>query len=228
MKLFKFGVIGSAGGSALKAAMKCMSKCETIGLRPCIVVDRECGLLEWARTNEVENKLINYVSRKQFSTEVNSYFDSLGVNRVIMYYSRLIEDPLLKEKRMYNIHPSLLPAYPGLSAVKQAKDGAALLLGASLHSVDEGVYTGKLCCQVATKNLRSYDLMSAQSISFLQKTWLTINWIEDALGLKSENDTFSSSEYIHLCTNPIRSKSIYLKFLEIEKTINIPNPMIYT
>ncbi|MDG2213230.1 MAG: hypothetical protein P8M70_05345, partial [Verrucomicrobiota bacterium] len=58
---------------------------------------------------------------------------------------------------------------------------------------------------------------------FLQKTWLTINWIEDALGLRLEDDNFSSSEYIHLCTDPIRSKSTYLEFLEIEKTVNIQN-----
>jgi len=222
MKRVEFGVIGSAGGSALKAAIKCM--CETITVRPYIVVDRKCGLLNWAKTNKIENTIIDYASKKKFSSEVNSYFDSVGVNRVIMYYSRLIGAPLLEEKSMYNIHPSLLPAYAGLSAVKQAKDGAALVLGASLHSVDEGVDTGKLCYQVVTKNLRNYGLMSAQRISFLQKTWLTINWIEDALGLKSENDKFSSSEYIDLCTNPIRSKSTYLEFLKIEKTVNIQNP----
>jgi phosphoribosylglycinamide formyltransferase-1 len=221
MKLIEFGVIGSAGGSALKAAIKCM--CKTTSLKPYIVVDRQCGLWEWAKINKIENKFIDYASKKRFSEDVNSYFDSVGVSRVIMYYSRLVEDPLLKEKNMYNIHPSLLPAYSGISAVKQAKDAAALVLGASLHCVDEGVDTGKLCCQVATKNLRNYGLVSAQSISFLQKTWLTINWIEDALGLRLEGGNFSSSEYIHLCTDPIRSKSTYLEFLEIEKTVNIQN-----
>jgi len=221
MKLFEFGVIGSAGGSPLKAAIKCV--CETITVRPYIVVDRECGLLDWAKTNKIENTIIDYASKNQFSDEANSYFDSVGVNRVIMYYSRMVGAPILEEKSMYNVHPSLLPAYSGLSPVKQAKDGAALVLGASLHSVDEGVDTGKLCYQVATKNLRNYDLTSAQRISFLQKTWLTINWIEDALGLKPENDKFSSSEYIDLCTRPIRSKSAYLEFLEIEKTMSFEN-----
>ena len=219
MKRVEFGVIGSAGGSALKAAVKCT--CEKITVKPYIVVDRQCGLRDWANTNKINNIIINYTSKKIFSEEVNSYFDSVGVNRVIMYYSRLIGAPLLEEKIIYNIHPSLLPAYPGLSAVKQAKDDAALDLGASLHLVDEGVDTGEVCYQVATKNLRNFDLMSAQRISFLQKTWLTINWIEDAVGLESENDQFSSSKYIDLCTNPIRSKSVYLEFLEIEKTVII-------
>ena len=50
-------------------------------------------------------------------------------------------------RRVLNIHPALLPAFPGLDAQKQALDHGVKFTGCTLHLVDEGVDTGPIVCQ---------------------------------------------------------------------------------
>jgi phosphoribosylglycinamide formyltransferase-1 len=49
--------------------------------------------------------------------------------------------------RILNIHPALLPSFPGLEAQKQALEGGAKFTGCTVHLVDEGVDTGPILCQ---------------------------------------------------------------------------------
>jgi phosphoribosylglycinamide formyltransferase-1 len=51
--------------------------------------------------------------------------------------------------RIINVHPSLLPAFPGVRAVQQAIDGGARVVGVTVHLVDEGVDTGAILLQRA-------------------------------------------------------------------------------
>lgn len=62
---------------------------------------------------------------------------------------RLIGDVLLRhyEGRMVNIHPSLLPSYPGLDAIGQAIDDGATKSGVTIHYVDRGMDTGPIIAQ---------------------------------------------------------------------------------
>lgn len=64
-------------------------------------------------------------------------------------YMRLIGTVLLTAfaKRIVNIHPSLLPKYPGLNAIQQAIDNRDNELGVTIHYVDAGMDTGEIICQ---------------------------------------------------------------------------------
>ena len=59
---------------------------------------------------------------------------------------RLVKDPLLSAfpNRILNIHPSLLPMYPGRAAWKQALDDKAEVTGCTVHYVDDGIDTGEV------------------------------------------------------------------------------------
>jgi phosphoribosylglycinamide formyltransferase 1 len=66
-------------------------------------------------------------------------------------FMRLIKEPLLKAfpHRILNIHPSLLPSYPGLHAWEQAVADGAKESGCTVHFVDAGVDTGEVILQAA-------------------------------------------------------------------------------
>jgi phosphoribosylglycinamide formyltransferase-1 len=64
---------------------------------------------------------------------------------------RLVKAPLLEEfpARILNIHPSLLPEFPGLNAWEQALDAGASEAGVTIHIVDSGMDTGPILAQKA-------------------------------------------------------------------------------
>jgi phosphoribosylglycinamide formyltransferase 1 len=66
-------------------------------------------------------------------------------------YMRLLSPPFVRAfpGRILNVHPSLLPAFPGLAAPRQALDYGARITGATVHFVDEGLDTGPIVLQEA-------------------------------------------------------------------------------
>ncbi|TCP24105.1 phosphoribosylglycinamide formyltransferase-1 [Scopulibacillus darangshiensis] len=70
---------------------------------------------------------------------------------ILAGYMRLIGPTLLSayRGRIINIHPSLLPAFPGLNAIEQAYEKGVKVTGVTIHYVDEGVDTGPIIAQEA-------------------------------------------------------------------------------
>ncbi|KAB2659837.1 MAG: phosphoribosylglycinamide formyltransferase [Verrucomicrobia bacterium] len=70
---------------------------------------------------------------------------------VLAGYMRILKGELLRrfEGRVVNIHPSLLPSFPGLAAWKQALDYGVKITGCTVHLVDQGIDTGPIIAQRA-------------------------------------------------------------------------------
>ena len=68
---------------------------------------------------------------------------------VLAGYMRLVKAPLLEAfpRRIINIHPSLLPSFPGLEAWRQALTAGVKITGCTVHFVDSGVDTGEIIAQ---------------------------------------------------------------------------------
>lgn len=81
---------------------------------------------------------------------------------VLAGYMRLIGPTLLNayESRIVNIHPSLLPAFPGLNAVEQALAHGVKVTGVTVHCVDEGIDTGPIIAQRAIEVSETDDVHS--------------------------------------------------------------------
>jgi len=71
-----------------------------------------------------------------------------------------------------NVHPALLPAFPGLHAVRQALDYGAKLTGCTVHFVDEGTDTGPVVAQVAVPVLDSDDEAALSARIQAQEHWV--------------------------------------------------------
>ncbi|MCP1187812.1 phosphoribosylglycinamide formyltransferase [Priestia flexa] len=72
---------------------------------------------------------------------------------VLAGYMRLVGPTLLQpyKNRIVNIHPSLLPAFPGMDAIGQAFDAGVKVIGITVHFVDEGMDTGPIIDQQAIR-----------------------------------------------------------------------------
>jgi phosphoribosylglycinamide formyltransferase-1 len=171
------GVIGSSGGSALAAADECLTNA---GKKQSwfVVTDRDCGLLTWAKANAVALKKISYSDARTFSQESFSFFRHQGLRDVLLFYTRRIDKPLIDHMNIYNIHPSLLPSFPGLGSVRKALRAGVDRIGATLHRVDSGLDTGEILLQVAAPIDPDCSLERGERMSFVQKTWLTLRWYE--------------------------------------------------
>jgi phosphoribosylglycinamide formyltransferase-1 len=113
------------------------------------------GILDAARGYGVRAE---YVAPGRFKTKmepeaeerVASLLKEAGVELVVLAgYMRMVKEPLIRAfaGKIINIHPSLLPAFPGLAAWKQALAAGVAETGCTVHWVDRGMDTGPIIAQ---------------------------------------------------------------------------------
>jgi phosphoribosylglycinamide formyltransferase-1 len=88
--------------------------------------------------------------REAYDREVVAVLKELQVDVVCLAgFMRILSPYFIREfpQRILNIHPALLPAFPGMEAQKQALEYGVKFSGCTVHIVDEGVDTGPIVCQ---------------------------------------------------------------------------------
>lgn len=150
------GILGSGSGSNMQAILDAIDS-GTLNARISIVLS-DCPdalILERARKRGIETGVIDCSGfRNKFPDEAQretaQRLLAAGVEVVCLAgFLRLVKRPLLDyfPNKILNIHPSLLPAFPGLEAWKQALDAGVTESGCTVHFVDEGVDTGPILLQ---------------------------------------------------------------------------------
>lgn len=116
----------------------------------CVVSDRYCGAIEWASTSSAVAWVSCEVTHdgKRMLHPLNWHGP---VDVWICAYNRLLTKRQIAEAGapIINVHPSLLPRYPGLHAVDRALDAGERRVGATVHIVDDGMDTGRVLEQAA-------------------------------------------------------------------------------
>jgi phosphoribosylglycinamide formyltransferase 1 len=150
------GILGSGSGSNMQAILDAIDG-GTLDARIALVLsdNPQALILERARRNGIETGLIDcHGYRTKFPDEAQQEtaerLQAAGVEIVCLAgFLRLVKRPLLEAfpQRILNIHPALLPAFPGLEAWKQALDAGVAETGATVHFVDEGMDTGPVILQ---------------------------------------------------------------------------------
>ena len=105
--------------------------------------------------------------REAYDLAVGNMLREHGVDCVVLAgYMRIVTPALIRmfPWKMLNIHPSLLPAFPGLDAQRQALEWGVKVTGCSVHFVTEGVDEGPIICQktVAIKEKDTVESLSAR------------------------------------------------------------------
>jgi len=152
----RIGVLASGRGSNFEALVEAVETGRMSAVVAALVTDRAtAGALEIARGHGVETLFVDprqYPSREAHEKAVIAALDERGVGLVCLAgYMRILGATFVRhfEGRLLNIHPSLLPAFPGLHAQRQALEHGVKVAGATVHFVDEGTDTGPIVLQAA-------------------------------------------------------------------------------
>jgi phosphoribosylglycinamide formyltransferase-1 len=152
----RVAVLASGSGSNLQAILDACAA-RRIPAEVAVVVCNIPGAraLQRAEAAGVPAVLVphqRFASREDYDREVISVLQRHRVELVCLAgFMRLITPVLLQsfENKILNIHPSLLPSFPGLHAVRQALAAGVRVSGCTVHVVDEGTDSGPILVQAA-------------------------------------------------------------------------------
>lgn len=94
----------------------------------------------------------NYENREAYETEILNILQEKKVDLIVLAgYMRIITNTLVEPfyGKMINIHPSMLPSFPGINAMQQALDYGVKVTGVTVHYVDGGLDSGPIIAQEA-------------------------------------------------------------------------------
>lgn len=152
----RIGVLGSGAGSNCEAILQACDRGQIPGRVVAVISDvADAPILQRARQRDIP---ATFVGPSRYRTKLEPELEQQIVATlrvadvglvVLAGYMRVVKQPLLEAfaGRMINVHPSLLPAFPGLRAWEQAVQYGVRLSGCTAHFVDAGVDAGPIILQ---------------------------------------------------------------------------------
>jgi phosphoribosylglycinamide formyltransferase-1 len=150
----RIGAIASGGGTNLQAII---DRCADNSLQAEIVLvisnNPGAGALERADRAGISTLCIDhrqYSEREDFDLEIVKALKEAGVDTIVLAgFMRIVTETILNAfpQRVLNIHPALLPAFPGMHVQRKALESGARFAGCTVHFVDSGVDTGPIIAQ---------------------------------------------------------------------------------
>ena len=170
-KLLRIGVLASGGGTNLQAIIdRCQDGSLAAEIAVVITNNPGAGALDRAARAGIQTLCINhrdFSGREAFDNAVVKALQDADVELVVLAgFMRIITQTFIDAfpQRVINIHPALLPAFPGLHVQQQAIDYGARFSGCTVHFVDGGVDTGPIILQAVVPILPedSADTLAAR------------------------------------------------------------------
>jgi phosphoribosylglycinamide formyltransferase-1 len=156
MGTLPLGVLASGRGSNFQAIIDSIEAGRLNAAVRLLVVDNpDAFAVERAKKHSVEHLCINakdFTTQDDFFLKIAGELKARGVELVILAgFMRVVRKPLIDAfpTRIMNIHPALLPSFPGLHGQRQAVDHGVRISGCTVHFVDEGMDTGPVIIQAA-------------------------------------------------------------------------------
>ncbi len=174
----RIGVICSSNGGVIRAVTDIINQSCADQHEMYVITDRDCGIEDFCRSKKVNFCRIADSKNDSFSQSAKEYFDLHGVEFVLLFFTRLIHENLFCHIPVFNIHPSLLPAFTGFRPIERAVEMNVKFLGATLHLINDKADSGSIIAQNIVPIITDYDINILHKISFLQKTYLSLLLIE--------------------------------------------------
>lgn len=165
----RIAVMASGRGSNLQALIDSMEKGDLCAEIVAVLSNKEDALaLQRARKHGIKDYFLppeKYPNRESYDMALGDILEKINVDLICLAgFMRILSEKFVArfQNQIINIHPSLLPAFPGLNAQKQALDYGVKYTGCTVHFVDAGVDTGPI---IAQRVVPVYDNDTVESLS---------------------------------------------------------------
>jgi len=157
MRKVKIAVLASGRGSNFQALIDAIKagRCNA-DIRILITNKPDAKAIGRAKENGIPVEIVDpkaYETRERFDERIKELLDKYGIELVVLAgYMLLLKGKKLLDaykNRIINIHPALLPSFPGVDAQKQAFDYGVKVSGITIHFVDEHLDAGPIIYQEA-------------------------------------------------------------------------------
>jgi len=169
LNIYKLAVLVSGRGSNLQAIIDSIDR-EELDAHLSIVISntKDAMALQRAEKHGIKTIFIDpstYLNSKEYDKALVLKLKGFSIDLICLAgYMRILGEEVIQtfEKKIINIHPSLLPAFPGLNAQKQAINHGVKFSGCTVHFVDSGVDNGPIILQTVVP---VYDNDDEKSLS---------------------------------------------------------------
>lgn len=167
MSGFNFAVLISGNGSNLGSIIDHINKDKIEGSICCVLSNNPEALgLERAKEEGIPCEIVDhkqFAKRSDFDTKMVERLDKYKPDLIVLAgFMRILSYAFIQayEGKILNIHPSLLPKYPGLNTHQRVLESGDSLHGISIHFVDESLDGGPICAQskIKVSNSNAYQL----------------------------------------------------------------------
>jgi len=154
---FKLCVLASGGGTNLQAIIDKLHGSDGIEVAGVASDKPDARALQRARDAGIVTAVFareEYGEREARDAAIGDWVDGIGAELIVLAgYMQLLSPAFVARfrNRIINVHPALLPSFPGLDAVQQALDHGSKTTGVTVHFVDEGVDSGPIILQRAVE-----------------------------------------------------------------------------
>ncbi|WP_085521053.1 phosphoribosylglycinamide formyltransferase [Tuberibacillus sp. Marseille-P3662] len=150
----RLAVFASGNGGNFEAIASACHKEQIQAECSLLICDQpSAGVIERAQNLNIHYVVIepkDYDTKADYESAILAQLEAYKIDWIALAgYMRLVGSQLLTayKHRIVNIHPSLLPAFPGLRAIDQALEAGVKVTGVTVHFVDEGMDTGSIIAQ---------------------------------------------------------------------------------
>lgn len=169
------GVLVSGSGTNLQAIIDNSIAGKIDAVIKIVISDNKNALaLDRAKQSDIPTAVFqkkNYKSKREFENAIIAELKEQCIDLVCLAgFMKILSPVFLNEfsGRIMNIHPALLPSFPGLHAQKQAFDHGVKITGCTVHFVDDGTDTGPIILQAAVP-VRQTDTVEVLSNRILSE-----------------------------------------------------------
>ncbi len=215
--MLKIGVLVSGRGSNLQALIDNIERGTLRASIELVVSDNpKAYAIERCKKHGVRCEVIRrkeYPTKEDFEEAIARSLQSKGVELVVLAgFMRILSKRFLSyfPDRVINIHPSLIPAFQGLHAQKQAVDFGAKFSGCTVHIVDESVDAGPIIIQAVVPVLPEddEDSLSERILKFEHRILpQSVQWFaEGRVKVQGRRVLIEGAKYGELPVNPALEK----------------------